>query len=381
VPHQVDIKGHCADQFTPLKDAFRQNFEEGHELGASLCLTLEGETIVDIWGGFSNLERTRPWEEDTIACVFSCTKIPTIICALILIDRGLLALDEPVATYWPEFAQNGKDKISVRQAFTHRARVPSLKDPQPMLIQSDWNRTVELIAAETPWFNEDTLCYHPHTFGFILGELVSRVSGKSFLDFYNEELVLPMGADFQIGLTDRMDLARVAILLDKGGIPHEEGSLQNEIFRCFYPPHDLENPFSNWEIQSLVNPAATGHGNARSLTKFATMLANDGTFEGHSYLSSGIVDQAGSEQYRGIDPMLGDLRLGLGFGLDGSEFTAPTPEAFHWGGYGGSWCFMDPSRRLAGAYVMNNCLLPEEWGEFSDPRMDRFVETIRSIFC
>ena len=137
---------------------------------------------------------------------------------------------------------------------------------------------------------------------------------------------------------------------------------------------------ATWELQSTVSPAAVGFTNARNLCKFGTLLANDGNFEGKSYLSVDIINEAGSEQYHGVDPMLGDIRFGLGFGLHGSAFAAPTPEAFHWGGYGGSWCFMDPSRRLAGAYVMNNCWVQTEWGEIGDLRMGLFFETIGKLF-
>lgn len=376
---QVDIGGFCSDQFPQFYEAFEKNFLEGHELGASLCLTLEGETIVDLRGGFADKDHLVPWQQDTIACVFSSSKIPTIICALILIDRGLMSLDEPVATYWPEFAQHGKGEITVMQALTHRARVPGINEPQPMEILSDWHRVAELIAAEKPWFAVDTLCYHPVTYGFLIGELVQRVSGKGFREFLNEELINPLGADFQMGLTDKKDLERVAELLHEQGLPAVPGTLQHQVFGSFIEPEDTD-VFASWFMQSTLSPAVTGHTNASGLCKLATMMANDGLFEKHRYLSSEMITELGREHFHGVDPMLGDLRLSVGFGLDGSEFPAPTPESFHWGGYGGSWCFTDSTRKLAGAYVMNHCLVPDEWREFVDPRMNRFFDTIRSTF-
>ena len=378
--NQIDIKGFCSDQFTPLQDAFEKNFTEGDDIGASLCLTLESETIVDLWAGYTDLAETQPWEEDTIACVYSSTKIPAIICTLMVIDRGLMALDEPVACYWPEFAQQGKEKITVRQALTHRALVPGLKSQLPTLAVADWDRVVAKIAAEPPWFDRDTICYHALTYGFILGELVQRVSGKPFRQFFNEELADPLAADFQMGLVDKSELLRFAPLLNVQAMPFGNGSLEEQLFTSFTEPIEHDVWHNDWEIQSAVSPSGSGYTNARGLCKFATMMANNGDFEGKSYLSPDIIREASSEQYHGIDPMLGDIRLGLGFGLDGTDFPAPTPNSFHWGGYGGSWCFMDPVDRLAGAYVMNNCFVMAETGEFDDPRMDRFFSTIRSLF-
>lgn len=376
--NQIAINGFCDDKFLPFKDIFAQNFEEGLEIGASLCLTLEGEPIVDIWGGHADLEKTRPWQTDTIACVFSSSKIPTIICVLLLIDRGLIALDKPVAHYWPEFGQKGKDAITVRQALTHRARVPGIT--QRLCLDSDWQPVVDAIAAEAPWFEEDTLCYHPVTYGFILGELVRRVSGKSFRRFLIDEFTEPMNIDFHMGLGDKKDSARVAHLFRPEELPVEPGTLQHRIFASFSEPEADEDIWRTWSMQSSVLPAVSGHSNARGLCKFATMLANNGKFDGKDYLSADIIKQASTEQVHDTDPMLGELRLGLGFGLDGSAFRAPTPESFHWGGYGGSWCFMDTTRKLAGAYVMNSCHMPDEWGDIMDARMKRYFDQIGSTF-
>lgn len=375
---QFAINGFCKDKYLPFRDIFEQNFVEGLEIGASLCLTLEGEPIVDIWGGHADLDRTRPWQTDTIACVFSSSKIPTIISVLLLIDRGLIALDEPVARYWPEFGQNGKDMITVRQAMTHRARVPGISGSRPL--DSDWQQIVDAIAAEAPWFEEDTLCYHPITFGFILGELVQRVSGKPFRQFLIDELIAPMDIDFHMGLDDKNDRERVAQIRFARELPTVPGTLQHRVFSSFSEPEVEGGFWLSWSMQSSVNPGVTGHTNARGMCALATMLANNGEFNGHNFLSPDIIGQASTEQVHDTDPMLGELRLGLGFGLDGSSFRAPTPQSFHWGGLGGSWCFMDPSRKLAGAYVMNNCHVPGEWGSIMEPRMERFFDQITQTF-
>jgi CubicO group peptidase (beta-lactamase class C family) len=377
--NHIDINGYCLEEFSQLREDFEQNFIEGHDIGASLCLNLAGENIVDLWGGHADGELSRAWEEDTIAVVYSTSKIPTIVCALMCIDRGLLDLDEPVAAYWPEFAQQGKDKITVREAMTHRARVPGFKDPIGALSLADWEFCVSRIAAEAPWFDDDRICYHAFSFGFILGELVRRVSGKPFRQFLNEELVTPLGMDFQMGLSEKAELKRVAEFLNVEDPPEEEG-IGAQVFQSVNEPLSSEIWRTDWRVQSAVHPSGNGYTNARGLCRLATMLANGGQIDGKTYLSPEIIAEASREQVHDVDPMLGDIKLGLGFGLDGSEFPAPTPEAFHWGGYGGSWCFMDTSRKLAGAYVMNNSFVMDEWGGFTDPRMTRFMSSIRAIF-
>ena len=377
---RIDIKGNCSEEFAALEEAFAANFVDGLDIGASLCMTQDGETIVDIWGGFADAGRQRPWEKDTIANIWSTTKIPTIITILVCIDRGLLDLDAPVATYWPEFAQQGKEKITVREAMTHRARVPGFKVPIAVESIADWNECVGRIAAETPWFDDDRICYHALSFGFILGELVQRVTGRPFRQFFYEELAEPLGADILMGLNDKSELARVADFLNAAPMPHEEGDIGYQVFHSFGEPMESDVWFKNWDLRTAVNPAGSGLANARGMCRLATMMANGGTLDGRTYLSPATISEASTEQYHGLDPMLGDIRLGLGFGLDGSGFPAPTPDAFHWGGYGGSWCFMDTKRRLAGAYVMNNCFVMDDWGEFEDRRQNRFFTTIRSIF-
>jgi CubicO group peptidase (beta-lactamase class C family) len=376
----VEIKGTCLKEYSDLQEAFAANFADGLDIGASLCLSLDGETIVDIWGGFADGAGQRLWEEDTIANIWSATKIPVIVATLVCIDRGLLDLDAPVADYWPEFAQHGKGDVTVRHAMTHRARVPGFRTPIEVETITDWDKCVERIAAEEPWFDDDRVCYHALSFGFILGELVRRVTGKPFRQFFYEELAEPLQADILIGLNDRSELARVADFLNSAPMPHEEGSIGDKVFQSFGAPLESDVWFENWNLRTADNPAGGALSNARGMCRLATMVANGGVFDGRSYLSRATINEASKEQCHDEDPMLGDLRLGLGFGLDGSGFPAPTPNSFHWGGYGGSWCFMDTKRRLAGAYVMNNCFVMDEWGEFEDRRMNRLFATIRSLF-
>jgi CubicO group peptidase (beta-lactamase class C family) len=374
---QVKIHGFCDDTFLPLKEVFIQNFEDGLEIGASLAVYHQGKPMVDIWAGYADRKKERPWKEDTIVCVFSSTKVPTIICTLMAIDRGLLDLDNPIVAYWPEFGAHGKEKLTVRDAMTHHTLVPSFSPPQPYSVAHDWEKMVELIANQKPWFEPGTICYHPIVYGHILGELVRRVTGVGFQAFFDKELAEPLHADFHIGLKNPKDSERTAILRYNiiDGPPDEE-SIPFKVMRGIYATDPTIDEWRTWERQSAVIPASTGHGNARSMVKLANLLALNGTVDGRSYLSKEMINEARSEQCHEICPLMGEIKLGLGFGLDSSRFPATSGTSFHWGGYGGSWCLMDPITQTAATYAMNNCFVSRE---SEDVRRVRFWEAYQEI--
>src|SRR5881296_3102792 len=195
------IHGRCDPRFLAVRDAFAANFAAGREVGASFAATVEGESVVDLWGGSADAARTRAWERDTIVNVFSTTKAMTALCAHLLVDRGLLDLDAPVARYWPEFAQNGKRALPVHYLLSHRAGLAAIRQPLPTEAFYDWDRMVGALAAETPWWEPGTTSgYHAMTFGYLVGELIRRVSGKTPGRFFRDEVALPLGCDFHIGL-------------------------------------------------------------------------------------------------------------------------------------------------------------------------------------
>jgi CubicO group peptidase (beta-lactamase class C family) len=366
----TQTNGECDERFESLKRAFIENFEEGLELGASFAASYKGETVVDLWAGYADRKKSRDWKSDTLVRVFSSTKIPTIICVLIAIDRGMLELDTPVAHYWPEFGAHGKDRITVRDALTHRSLVPGFDKPQPWDVVLDWNRMASLIAEEKPWFEPGTLCYHAHTYGHLLGELVQRASGKPFQQFFMEELTGPLNADFHIGITNEADFERLAEMLF--AVPDdifESAPIADRILWSIEPPP----PRLSHEYFAASVPGSNGVGNARSLLRFGTLMAMGGTLHGRQYLSRELVQEAATEQVHDICPVENDLHLGLGFGLDGTYFPAPLPNSFHWGGYGGSWCVMDIESGFAAAYVMNHCTMV--LNEL-DPRQARIWDAI-----
>src|SRR5437773_1365658 len=204
------IHGHCDPRFLAVRDAFAANFAAGREVGASFATTVEGELVVDLWGGYADAATTRPWERETIVNVFSTTKAMTALCAHLLVDRGELDLDAPVARYWPEFAQAGKERITTRHLLTHTAGLAALRRSLPTEALYDWTRMVEALAAETPWWEPGSANgYHAMTYGYLVGEVVRRLTGKTLGRFLRDEVTAPLGADFHIGLAPSED-ARVA---------------------------------------------------------------------------------------------------------------------------------------------------------------------------
>ena len=186
---KVKIQGLCGPQFEAVKDAFSKNFEEGMEVGASFAVMINGKYVIDIWGGCKDINKTLPWKKDTICNVYSTTKVPTVLCTMMCVDRGLLDLDEKVAKYWPEFAQNGKESILVRQLLSHTSGLAGIEEPIPSSTWYDWDKLTSLLAAQKPWWEPGTKSgYHSATHGFLLGELVRRVTRKSLGTFFKEEV-------------------------------------------------------------------------------------------------------------------------------------------------------------------------------------------------
>ncbi|MHA2283480.1 MAG: serine hydrolase domain-containing protein [Promethearchaeota archaeon] len=202
---KVKIQGVCEPRFEAVKEAFTQNFEEGMEVGASFAVMIDGKYVIDIWGGYKEKENSHPWEKDTICNVYSTTKVPTVLCTMMCVDRGLLELDEKVAKYWPEFAQNGKENILVRQILSHTSGLAGFEvaGTVPRNYLYDWEKATSLLAAQKPWWEPGTKSgYHAITHGYLLGELVRRVTGKTLGTFFKEEIANPLNIDFHIGLAE-----------------------------------------------------------------------------------------------------------------------------------------------------------------------------------
>jgi len=370
------IQGFVADKFSGVRDAFEANLVSGADVGASCCVTLEGETMVDLWGGFADVGKTRLWEKDTIVNVYSTTKTMTALTALLLADRGLLDFDAPVARYWPEFAANGKENIKVSQVMSHSSGLSAWIEPvtAPGDLY-DWEKMTSLLAAQAPLWEPGTASgYHMMTFGFLIGEIVRRITGKSLGTVFREEIAEPLGADFQIGLTAAED-SRVADIIplampEKNGKKAPSAMTLSEIEQLTY--FNLPGDFSiantrAWRAAEI--PAVNGHGNARSIAEIHCMLANGGVAKGKRFMSQAGSRKVLEQQIEGPDLVMRHLppaRFGLGFALPGPllALELPNPNTIHWGGGGCSWIFIDMDARTTFAYAANKMdRLP-----LSDPR-------------
>ncbi|HUO11467.1 MAG TPA: serine hydrolase domain-containing protein, partial [Caulobacteraceae bacterium] len=309
----AQLHGFSDERFLPLRDAFAANFEDGLEVGASLCVTLHGETVVDLWAGWADVAQTRPWEKDAIAPVSSTTKIAVTLLLLMLVDRGLIELDAPIATYWPQFAQGGKARVTVRDLFTHQAGAPGFTPGVDTPIFLDWEASVARVAAEPHWFGgERRVIYHAFTYGLIGGELIRRVDGRMPARFFREEVAERAGLDFHFGMAEVPRPALVAEttpLAPPEAQPEAEALLQRLLGSIRWV--DSVSP------KATLNPSGNGLAGARAIARLCAIFAGGGVFGGTRYLSSSLVDEARREQANGKCPYLGWLRMGLGLGLNG----------------------------------------------------------------
>ncbi|GGW39628.1 serine hydrolase domain-containing protein [Streptomyces xantholiticus] len=360
----INIEGRCDERFSAVRAAFEDNFHERGELGAAVTVLVGGEKVVDLWGGWADRGRTRPWQSDTLVNVWSTTKGPTALCAHVLADRGLLDLDAPVADYWPEFAAAGKKAVLVRHLLSHRAGLAGLREPHSLEELYDWELTCARLAATEPWWEPGTRSgYHAITYGHLVGEVVRRVSGQLPGEFLRQEITGPLGIDFTIGLPEA-EAGRVAELVHPS-IP--QSSEQAAAFAQLEPVAlaALVNPVTGaaaansaaWRAAEI--PAANGHGTARAVASLYGVLAGRGQLDGHRVLTEQAVERLREGQGTCRDLVLGagfahDTEVGLGLWLSGRNGSyGPNPKAVGHDGFGGSCGLSDPEAGIAMGYVMN----------------------------
>lgn len=382
---QIEIHGYCEPRFSLVMEAFINNFINSGDVGASFAATINGEFVIDIWAGYADADRTRPWKRDTLACLYSTTKTMTALCALILVDRGQLDLDAPVARYWPEFAQAGKKDIPVKYLLSHQSGLAWFEEPIPVEALFDWDRIMGLLAAQKPWWSPGTQSgYHAITQGYLVGEVIRRITNRTVGTFFRDEIANPLQADCQIGLSIS-DERRVAEMIPppamQPGNPLYIGSaLMPEMARrSMYPLIDQNNPiiFSRsraWRDAEI--PSANGYGNARSVARMASVLVS-GEVDGVRLLSLPTIDKAFQEQCYGIDFILKlPIRWALGFALISKEIPlGSNPRTLFMGGGGGSAVVIDKDARLSLAYVMNSCLGSTLEGD------DRALSLARALYA
>jgi CubicO group peptidase (beta-lactamase class C family) len=355
---QTEIHGTCADGFEPVRDAFAANFAERGEIGASVAVAAGGKPVVNLWAGWADPARTRPWQLDTLTNVWSTTKAMTSLCAHILMDRGELDPDAPVARYWPEFAAGGKAEIPVRWIMCHQSGLTGLTAATAVADYYDWDKITALLAGQEPLFPPgSTSGYQAMTFGFLVGEVVRRIAGQSCGAFFASEIAGPLGADFFIGLPSA-ELGRCSELMGVRPSEDEQAAIA-QAYASASPAAQaaLINPAltgdeanaDDWRMAEI--PAANGHGTALGLvTVFGTLV--DGS---ERLISTKTLKAARTGNGRHTDVVLGfPAEFGLGFGLSGPEgHFGPNPAAFGHDGFGGSAVGADPEAGVAFAYVMN----------------------------
>ncbi|MFB7992869.1 serine hydrolase domain-containing protein [Streptomyces sp. NPDC056002] len=362
--HTPGVQGHCDARFDAVRAAFEKNFTERGELGAAVTVLIDGAPVVDLWGGWADAARTRAWERDTVVNVWSTTKGPTALCAHILIDRGLLDPDAPVAVYWPEFAAAGKEGVLVRHLLSHRAGLAGLREPHSLEQLFDWELTTSRLAAQEPWWEPGSVSgYHALTYGFLVGEVVRRVSGLLPGAFLEREVTGPLGIDFTIGLPDK-EAGRAAELVHPRA---QATSEQAAIFAQLAPAAlaALTNPLAGaseantaaWRAAEI--PAANGHGTARAVAALYAIVAGKGRCGDRQILSPEGAERIREGQGSCRDLVLGagfthETELGLGLWLSGPNGSyGPNPRAVGHDGFGGSFGSADPESGVAMGYVMN----------------------------
>ena len=350
-----DVHGFVQPRFEGVRQAMAASLASGADLGASFAATLNGEPIIDIWGGWADPEQTRPWERDTIVNVYSTTKTMTALTALWLADQGALRFEERVAHYWPEFAAAGKQDVTVAQLMSHSAGLSGFAEPTQPEDLYDWDLITSRLAAQAPFWAPGTAPgYHAVTQGFLVGEVVRRIAGKSLGTVFAENLAGPLGADFHIGLDAAHDHRVADLVPPPGGAAITPGEPSDLAKNMQTNPriNPLDTRTRAWRAAEI--PAAGGQGNARSVVAVQTLMANGGVAGGKRLLSEAGVRRAQEMQIEGDDLVLGmPVRYGLGYGLPGPLRPFPNPNSVFWGGYGGSLVVCDMDARLCMSYVMN----------------------------
>ncbi|MEX3011273.1 serine hydrolase domain-containing protein [Hoeflea sp. TYP-13] len=358
------VEGFCDPAFQPVLDAFLNNFEVHGEVGASVCIHVGDRIAVDLWGGHCDRDRQKPWDRDTVSVVFSCTKAATALCAQLLVDRGALDLDAKVSRYWPEFAQAGKEDATVLMMLNHSAGVPALREPLKQGAFYDWDYMTGRLAEEEPFWRPGTKSgYHMTSFGWTVGELVRRVSGKSLGAFFRDEFAVPLGLDFQIGLPATTTKQIAPIILYKPGPDTQLTEFimalvgaPTSISHLSYMNNGGHDPNSGLAHAAEIGGAG-GIANARALADMYRPLAGSG-----SVLSQERIDDMSrvSTETDRDETLLIPTRFGQGFMLSMDNSSLPPGSsviigrhAFGHVGMGGSIGFADRDRGLAFGYTMN----------------------------
>lgn len=376
------LEGYCDPRFERVRDVLSRGLESGAEIGASVYVSVDGEEVVDLWGGWRDREHSGPWTQDMIVNVFSAGKTVASLAVLMLVDRGLIDLSAPVADYWREFGAAGKSDATVGHLISHSVGLPAWNPPFSTADALDVPGSTARLAAQEPWWQPGTRAsYHASTFGHLLGELVLRVSGKPLGQFIADEIAGPLAADFHLGLDDAM-FPRVATVYPAGsdapseapsprGDASDDGlaveralSARTRLGSLSGQKRDSQALFNSAEWRRSALGGSTGHANARGLGRIMTTIAHDGVSRGRRLLTSETIAMIFQEQFDGVDAYyMKPIRWGVGYALAPLHakargplpFLRPGPRTCYWYGTGGSLSIADAERGVAIGYAMNQC--------------------------
>jgi CubicO group peptidase (beta-lactamase class C family) len=373
----AEIAGTCDGRFAAVGEAFRENFSERGELGAGVTAIVEGRTVVELWGGWADTDRSRPWRQDTVVNVFSVGKALAAVCVLMLVSRGLLELDDAVSRHWPEFADGGKEGVTVRELLSHRAGLAAISRDLPAGSLYDWAQVTQALAEQEPWWTPGTgHGYHVHTFGFLAGEIVRRVTGERIGPFLRREVAERLGVELSFGLDPRAGPRRAEYIFD-----WKTSARAAEAQQAFRDTHLRERAYMNppgatgigtvnttaWQDAEL--PSANLHAGAPAIARLYDALVADAP----SLVSQDVLREATTEASTGEDLVLGrQSRFGLGFQLTLPERPlGPNRRSFGHFGTGGAVGFADLDAGVAFGYVMNR-----GGPQWQDPRNRALIDAV-----
>lgn len=371
----MNIEGTCDPSFAAVRDAFATGFAQGLEHGGGVSVVVHGRTVVDLWGGHADAARARPWREDTLVNVWSCTKGVVALAIAMLVERGKLDYAAPVARYWPEFAAGGKERITLDQMMSHQAGLNGLAVPMDEAGLLAWTPFVDALAAMSPLWEPGSRCiYHALTYGHLAGEVLRRVDGRSVGRFIAEEIAGPLGADFHVGLPASEDL-RVAEMIEG-----PKASDWVEFVRASPFPHAGENPTPRasapndraWRAAEV--PGGNGQSSAHALARIYGMMAAGGVWEGKPLIGPTAVEEAARPRIRGMDDSFAlPTAFAAGYQMEDSTYASrASPQTFGHSGWGGAIGFADPAAGVGFGYVTNRMLGFDDL----DPRRKALIDAV-----
>ena len=352
----AQVHGTYDPKFQRVAEVLGELVDSGQDVGASVAVVVDGTPVVDIWSGWKDAERTSPWERDTITNVWSTTKTVAALAGLMLIDRGLIHQDDPVAKHWPEFAANGKENVTVGHLLSHTSGLPVWEQPITLAEVLDWDVATSKLAAQAPWWEPGTASgYQAMNYGHLIGEVVRRVTGKPLAQFVATEIAGPLNADFQIGVS-RSDYERIAPVISPPPPEPKEGIAPDSVMaRAAGSPLVKAGHSKSDAWRAADIGAANGHTNARGIARVQSVVSNGGEVDGVRLLSGETIRRIFREYSNGPDLVLGThLRFGLGYCLESADIPyVPSQGVAFWGGWGGSLVVNDVNHKSTIAYVMN----------------------------